>query len=44
LTRHLTNIFDKVGLSNRLELALFALKHQLAAGAFGNPTSAQKSR
>jgi DNA-binding NarL/FixJ family response regulator len=29
--RHLTNIFDKVGLSNRLELALFALKHQLIA-------------
>jgi DNA-binding NarL/FixJ family response regulator len=27
--RHLTNIFDKVGVSNRLELALFALKHQL---------------
>ncbi|MBZ5513349.1 MAG: response regulator transcription factor [Acidobacteriia bacterium] len=27
--RHLTNIFDKTGVSNRLELALFALKHQL---------------
>ncbi len=27
--RHLTNIFDKVGVSNRLELALFALNHQL---------------
>lgn len=27
--RHLTNIFDKLGVSNRLELALFALKHQL---------------
>jgi len=30
--RHLTNIFDKLGLSNRLELALFALKHRLVAG------------
>ncbi len=28
--RHLTNIFNKLGVSNRLELALFALKHQLA--------------
>jgi len=27
---HLTNIFEKVGVSNRLELALFAVKHQLA--------------
>jgi two-component system, NarL family, nitrate/nitrite response regulator NarL len=26
---HLTSIFDKVGVSNRLELALFALHHQL---------------
>jgi len=26
---HLTNIFDKVGVSNRLELALFALHHRL---------------
>jgi DNA-binding NarL/FixJ family response regulator len=26
---HLTNIFDKVGVSNRLELALFALNHGL---------------
>jgi two-component system nitrate/nitrite response regulator NarL len=26
---HLTNIFDKVGASNRLELALFALHHRL---------------
>lgn len=28
---HLTNIFDKVGVSNRLELALFALHHGLEA-------------
>ena len=27
--RHLTRIFDKLGVSNRLELALFALKHEL---------------
>jgi two-component system nitrate/nitrite response regulator NarL len=26
---HLTNIFDKVGVSNRLELALFAVNHRL---------------
>ena len=29
--RHLTNIFDKVGMSTRLELALFALKNDLAS-------------
>ena len=28
---HLTNIFDKVGVSSRLELALFALKHRWVA-------------
>lgn len=28
--RHLTNIFDKVGVSNRLELALFAIHHELS--------------
>ena len=26
---HLTNIFDKTGVSNRLELALFAIHHRL---------------
>ncbi len=26
---HLTNIFDKLGVSNRLELVLFAINHQL---------------
>jgi len=26
---HLTNIFNKVGVSNRLELALFAVHHHL---------------
>jgi len=29
--RHLTNAFDKTGVSNRLELALFAMHHQLVA-------------
>ncbi len=28
--RHLTNIFNKAGMSNRLELALFAIEHGLA--------------
>ena len=27
--RHLTQIFDKVGVSNRLELAVFAAHHRL---------------
>ena len=26
---HLTNIFNKIGVSSRLELALFAAKHRL---------------
>ncbi len=29
---HLTNIFDKLGVSNRLELALFAINHGLGTG------------
>lgn len=29
--RHLSNIFDKVGVSTRLELALFAINHHLVA-------------
>ena len=29
--RHLTNIFDKVGVCSRLELALFAVSHDLAS-------------
>ncbi len=33
---HLTNIFDKLGVSNRLELALFAMHHQLV-GEFPGP-------
>jgi DNA-binding NarL/FixJ family response regulator len=31
--RHLSNIFDKTGVSTRLELALFAISHQLVAKA-----------
>lgn len=31
---HLTNIFDKLGLSNRLELALFAVQHRFDDGRF----------
>ena len=27
--RHLSNIFDKTGVSTRLELALFAISHKL---------------
>jgi DNA-binding NarL/FixJ family response regulator len=30
---HLTNIFNKVGVSNRIELALFAVHHRLEAAA-----------
>jgi DNA-binding NarL/FixJ family response regulator len=26
---HITNIFDKLGVSNRMELVLFALEHRL---------------
>jgi len=40
---HLTNIFDKLGVSNRLELALFALHHNLEArvpAADSTPTPA----
>ena len=34
---HLTNIFDKVGVSSRLELALFAVNHKLVDDMFGSP-------
>jgi DNA-binding NarL/FixJ family response regulator len=36
---HLTSIFDKTGVSNRLELALFAIHHRVVA----NPSSAASS-
>jgi DNA-binding NarL/FixJ family response regulator len=31
---HLTNIFNKLGVSNRLELALFAVHHRFRSGRF----------
>jgi DNA-binding NarL/FixJ family response regulator len=31
---HLTNIFDKLGVSNRVELALFAVQHHFSEGRF----------
>jgi two-component system nitrate/nitrite response regulator NarL len=31
---HLTNIFNKLGVSNRLELALFAVQHRFRSGRF----------
>jgi two-component system nitrate/nitrite response regulator NarL len=36
---HLTNIFDKVGASTRLELALFAVHHQLLEDKPATPTA-----
>ena len=35
--RHLTNIFNKLGVGNRLELALFALNHNLLPSATDTP-------
>ena len=29
MKRHLSNVFDKTGVSTRLELALFAIAHKL---------------
>src|SRR5882724_8539176 len=40
---HLTNIFDKVGVSNRLELALFAVHHHLET-APGQPPNGDFKR
>jgi two-component system nitrate/nitrite response regulator NarL len=31
--RHLTNIFGRVGVTNRMELALFAIQHELASAS-----------
>lgn len=41
---HLTNIFDKVGVSNRLELALFAIKHDLVPKALTHSHSSLMQR
>jgi DNA-binding NarL/FixJ family response regulator len=38
---HLHNIFDKLGVSDRLELALYAIHHHLIEGAQGLPKSAK---
>jgi two-component system nitrate/nitrite response regulator NarL len=38
---HLTNIFDKLGVSNRLELALFALHHRICAEPAPEPSDAR---
>ena len=37
IKHHLTNIFDKTGASNRLELAMFAIHHQLVSSASEEP-------
>jgi DNA-binding NarL/FixJ family response regulator len=36
--RHLSNIFDKTGVSTRLELALFAIAHHLVTPQYGRPS------
>jgi two-component system nitrate/nitrite response regulator NarL len=42
--RHLSNIFDKLGVSNRLELALFAIHHRLSPIEIGlRPTASPVS-
>lgn len=38
---HLTNIFDKLGVSNRLELALFALHHKIEPERVAAPSDAR---
>jgi two-component system, NarL family, nitrate/nitrite response regulator NarL len=40
---HISNIFDKKGVSNRLELALYAVNHQLFADSNSNISSAQSN-
>ena len=39
---HLSNIFDKLGVSTRLELALYAVHHRLLAGVTPDAPSGQK--
>jgi two-component system, NarL family, nitrate/nitrite response regulator NarL len=38
---HLTNIFDKLGVYNRVELALFAINHQLCPSGAGHAFSVE---
>jgi hypothetical protein len=40
---HLHNIFDKLGVSDRLELALYAIHNNLTAAAAHNSTASQAS-
>ena len=40
---HLSNIFDKLGVSNRLELALYAVHHRLVAGVPAGPGATSES-
>jgi len=40
---HLTNIFDKLGVYNRVELALFAINHQLCPSAISQGHYAQSA-
>jgi len=41
---HLTNIFDKLGVSNRLELALFAVHHRIESGPARRRTATRADR
>ena len=42
--RHLTSVFDKTGVSNRVELALFAAQHHLLADSLPPRTPAARGR
>jgi len=41
---HLTNIFDKLGVYNRVELALFAINHQICSSGNGHMDSAEPGK
>jgi DNA-binding NarL/FixJ family response regulator len=36
---HLSHIYDKVGVSNRVELTLFVISHKLGSGRNGAPSA-----
>ena len=42
--RHLTSVFDKTGVSNRVELALFAARHHLLADSLPPRTPTSRAR
>jgi DNA-binding CsgD family transcriptional regulator len=44
IKHHVANIFDKLGVSNRLELSLFALHHRLTRSYFKTLCSPLKRR